>query len=259
MKFEGKTIVVTGTSRGLGAQTAQQLQAAGARVIGLDKNETTAHVDRYIPLDLADGGSIKTAVSQIDEPIHGLCNIAGVAPTLPPDLVLKINFLGTRQLTEALLPKIEEGGSVVHIASGTGMGWARNIAKHKVLRELSLADDIDAFCTEYEIVKANSYHFSKEAIIAWTVGEWKRREERDVRMNAVSPGPIETPLLPDFLSDMTTPDAPMFEMKNSNATPEDVANVVLFLLDDASRWIHAANIPVDGGLSAIVQKRIFQF
>ena len=259
MNFENKTIVVTGTSRGLGAETAKMLKAAGARVIGLDLNESAETIDRYIPLDLADSVSIEAAVAQLDEPIHGLCNIAGVAPTLPPDVVLKINYLGTRQLTEALLPKIEAGGSVVNIASGTGMGWARNIEKHKVLRELSLDGDVAAFCTEYDIVKANCYHFSKEAVIAWTIGEWKRREAHDVRMNAISPGPIETPLLPDFLSDMTTSDAPMFEMKNSNATPEDIANVILFLLDDTSRWIHAANIPVDGGLSAIVQKRIFQF
>lgn len=259
MNLKGKTIVVTGTSRGLGAETAQMLQAAGARVIGLDLNESTANVNRYIPLDLANATSIDSAVAQLDEPIHGLCNIAGVAPTLPPDVVLKINFLGTRQLTEALLPTIKEGGSVVNIASGTGMGWGRNIEKHKVLRELSLNDDVAAFCAEHDIVKADSYHFSKEAVIAWTIGEWKRRESRDVRMNAISPGPIDTPLLPDFLSDMVTANAPMMEMKKSNATPADIANVILFLLDDASRWIHAANIPVDGGLSAIVQKRIFQF
>ncbi len=259
MNLERKTIVVTGTSRGLGAQIAQQLKASGARVIGLDKNETTEHVDHYIPLDLADGKSIETAVSQINEPIHGLCNVAGVAPTLPPPLVLKINYFGNRHLSEMMLPKIEEGGSIVNIASGTAMGWARNIEKHKVLRELSIEDDLEAFCAEYDIVKANCYHFSKEAIVAWTISEWKRREERDVRMNAISPGPIETPLLPDFLSDMTPKDAPMFEMQRSNAEPEEIANVVLFLLDDASRWIHAANIPVDGGLSAIVQKRIFQF
>ena len=259
MNLEGKTIVVTGSSSGLGAETAKMLKGAGARVIGLDLNESTENVDRYISLDLSDSAAIDTAVAQIDEPIHSLCNIAGVAPTLPPVVVLKINFLGTRQLTEALLPKIEEGGSVVNIASGTGMGWGRNIEKHKVLRELSLNDDVAAFCTEYDITTDNSYHFSKEAVIAWTIGEWKRRESHDVRMNAISPGPIETPLLADFLSGMVNPNSPMMEMANSNATPQDIANVVLFLLDDASRWIHAANIPVDGGLSAIVQKRIFQF
>ena len=259
MNLEDKAVVVTGTSRGLGAQVAKQLKASGARVIGLDKNESTEHIDRYIPLDLADGESIKTAVSQINEPIDGLCNIAGVAPTLPPPLVVKINFLGNRHFTELMLPKMKEGGSVVNVASGTAMGWARNIEKHKILRELSLEDDLEAFCAEHDINKANCYPFSKEAIVAWTIGEWKRRENRDIRMNAISPGPIETPLLPDFLSDMTPKDAPMFEMKRSNAAPEEVANVILFLLDDASRWIHAANIPVDGGLSAIVQKRIFQF
>lgn len=262
MALAGKTFIVSGTSRGLGAETARLMQAQGARVIGLDKNETTEHVDHYIPLDLANAASIDGAVEQlkalIDEPVHGLCNIAGVAPTLPPPLVLTINFLGTRYLTEAVEPLLADGGSIVHVASGTALGWARNIDKYKALAELSLGDDIGAFCEEYEIDKVNSYAFSKEALIAWTTQRWKRWEERQIRMNAVSPGPIETPLLPDFMSDMVPPDAPMFEMSR-NGTPGEVADVILFLCDEGSRWIHAANIPVDGGLQAVVQKRIHQF
>ena len=259
MILEGKTIVATGVSSGLGAETAKMLKAAGARVIGMDLKDSAENIDRFIPLDLANADAIDAAVAQIDEPIHGLCNIAGVSPALPPDLVLKINFLGTRRLTNGLLPKIAEGGSIVNIASGTGMGWGRNIDKHKVLRELTLNDDIAAFCTEHDIVKANCYHFSKEAVISWTIGEWKRRESHDVRMNAVSPGTIQTPLLGDFVNDMAPKNAPVFEMKNPHAQPADIANVILFLQDDASRWIHAANIPVDNGLTAIVAKRIFQF
>lgn len=259
MNFEGKTFVVTGTSRGLGLETAQMMKAAGARIIGMDKNESTAVVDRYIRLDLADAASIDAAVAAVDEPIHGLCNIAGVAPTLPPPLVLKINFLGTRQLTNGLIPKMVDHAAIVNVASGTGLGWPRNVAKHKVFFSLGLNDDIDAFCAEYEIEKGNCYHFSKEAVIMWTIGEWKMIDDRGIRMNSISPGPIETPLLPDFLSDMTKSDAPMFEMKNSNGKPEDIANVILFLSDDASRWIHGTNICVDGGLSAVVMKRIHQF
>lgn len=258
MSLSGKTIIVTGTARGLGAETARQMKAAGVRVIGMDLNETTEHVDRYIRLDLADAAAVEAAVAQIEEPIDGLCNIAGVAPTLPPALVLKINFLGTRMLTEALRSKLTDGASIVNIASGTGMGWPRNIQKHKAFFELGLRDDIEAFCAEHDIVKENSYQFSKEALIAWTIQQWKRWEGGQIRMNAISPGPIETPLLPDFLSDMIPADAPMLEMSR-NGTPEEIANIILFLCDDASRWIHAANIPVDGGLSAIVQKRIFQF
>ncbi len=259
MDFSEKTFIVTGTSRGLGAETARKLTEAGAQVIGMDLNETTENVVQYIPLDLANPASIQAAAAQIgNEPIHGLCNIAGVAPTLPPALVVKINFLGTRMLTEAIAPKLADGASIVNVASGTGMGWARNIETHKVLFDLGLQDDIEAFCTEYEIVKGNCYHFSKEAVIAWTIQQWKAWEDRQIRMNAVSPGPIETPLLPDFLSDMTPPDAPMFEMSR-NGTPEEIADVILFLAHETSRWINAANIPVDGGLAAVVHKRIHQF
>ncbi|MFK7804776.1 MAG: coniferyl-alcohol dehydrogenase [Anaerolineae bacterium] len=259
MNFEGKTIIVTGSSRGLGAKTAEMLRERGARIIGMDKNESTEFVDHYIPLDLADASSIEAAAAQIDEPIHGLCNIAGVAPTLPPPLVLKINFTGTRALTNALMPKLSDGASIVNIASGTGLGWPRNVAKHKVLFGLGLDADFDAYCAEYDIEKANAYHFSKEAVIMWTIGEWKNIEERGIRMNAINPGPIETPLLADFLSDMITEDAPMHQMKRSNGTPEEIANVILFLCSDQSSWVHGTTIAADGGLSAIVMKRIHQF
>ncbi|MEM7799187.1 MAG: coniferyl-alcohol dehydrogenase [Chloroflexota bacterium] len=259
MNFEGKTFVVTGSTRGLGAETARMLKDGGARIIGMDKNESTEFVDRYVPLDLADAASIEAAVAEIDEPIHGLCNIAGVAPTLPPPLVLKINFTGTRRLTDTLTSKMADGASIVNIASGTGLGWPRNVAKHKRLFSMGLNDDFDTYCSEEAIEKANCYHFSKEAVIMWTIGAWQKIEERGIRMNAISPGPIETPLLSDFLSDMTTPDAPMFEMKRSNGTPEEIANVILFLCSDASSWIHATNLSVDGGLSAVVMKRIHQF
>ncbi|MEM7348944.1 MAG: coniferyl-alcohol dehydrogenase [Chloroflexota bacterium] len=257
MTLAGKTIIVTGTSRGIGAETARQMSEAGVRVIGMDRNETTENVATYIPLDLADATSIEAAVAQIDEPIHGLCNIAGVAPTLPPAAVLKINFLGTRLLTDTLAPKLVEGASIVNIASGTAMGWPRNIDKLKALMDLGLGDDLEAYCSENGIEKANSYQFSKEAVIVWTIQQWKTWSARNIRMNSVSPGPIETPLLPDFLSDMTPPDAPMYEMER-NGTPEEIAEVILFLQGESSRWIHAANIPVDGGLTAIVQKRIHQ-
>lgn len=262
MALNGKTFIVTGTSRGLGAETARRMQAQGARVIGLDKNETTEHVDHYIPLDLADATAIDGAVEQLkayaNGTIHGLCNIAGVAPTLPPPLVVQINFLGTRYFTESVEPLLADDGSIVHVASGTALGWPRNIDKYKALAKLSLGDDIGAFCEEHEIDKANSYAFSKEAIIAWTTQRWKKWEDRQIRMNTVSPGPIETPLLPDFISDMVPADAPMFEMSR-NATPDEVADVILFLSDEGSRWINAADIPVDGGLQAVVKKRIHQF
>ena len=111
-----------------------------------------------------------------------VCNIAGVAPNLPIPLVLKINFLGTRDLTLALESKISNNGSIVNLASGTAMGWPRNIAKHKIFFDVSLDDDIDAFAAAHEINKANCYHFSKEAVVAWTIQQWKRWEKSSTRL-----------------------------------------------------------------------------
>ena len=76
----------------------------------------------------------------------------------------------------------------------------------------------------------------------WT---WR---DRGIRMNAVSPGPVDTPILKDFIEtlgaraeeDMKTMDRP--------GTPADIAPVVAFLLSDGSAWIRGSNVPVDGGM-----------
>jgi NAD(P)-dependent dehydrogenase (short-subunit alcohol dehydrogenase family) len=107
---------------------------------------------------------------------------------------------------------------------------------------------VPAFCKAHGIVGARSYFFSKEALIVWTMkNRWTWRA-RGIRMNAVSPGPVETPILKDFLEtlgaraeeDMRTMDRP--------GRPDDIAPAVAFLLSDGSAWIRGTNIAVDGGM-----------
>jgi len=69
------TYAVTGVASGIGAELAQVLKAQGHRVLGFDIRETTANIDRFIPLDLNDPASIAHAVRIVGEPLDGLCNI----------------------------------------------------------------------------------------------------------------------------------------------------------------------------------------
>jgi NAD(P)-dependent dehydrogenase (short-subunit alcohol dehydrogenase family) len=78
----------------------------------------------------------------------------------------------------------------------------------------------------------------------WT---WR---ERGIRMNAVSPGPVDTPILKDFLQTLGARAEEDMRVMDRPGRPEDIAPVVAFLLSDASAWIRGANIPVDGGMSS---------
>jgi len=167
--MNGKTIVVTGVASGIGAATAKSLQERGATIIGLDRNEPANSVDAYIPIDLADEGSIAQAIQQIGEatdgPIDALCNVAGVPPTVPPVLVLQVNFLGLRLFTEGVVPYLKEGGSIVNVASLAGMGWQTRVELCNQLFTVENLSDADAFCAEFNIDAENCYEFSKEAVM----------------------------------------------------------------------------------------------
>lgn len=245
--LKSKTVIVTGAASGIGAATATMAAAQGANVISVDINPPANPVGRFIQADLSDKASIDRLIAQLPSGIDGLANIAGLPPTKPAPAVLKVNLVGLKYLTLQVIPKLNQGASIVNLASLAGLGWPD--AKDAIQASQTLDfDGVDAFCKAHAIVGARSYFFSKEALIAWTMqNRWTWRE-RGIRMNAVSPGPVDTPILKDFIEtlgaraeeDMRTMDRP--------GTPADIAPVVNFLLSDGSVWIRGTNVPVDGGM-----------
>lgn len=245
--LQGKTIIVTGAASGIGAATAALVASHGAEVISVDINRPPQPIGRFIEADLSNEASIDTLLASLPAGAHGLANIAGLPPTRPANAVVKVNFVGLKYLTTQLVPKLADGASIVNLASLAGLGWAD--AKEAVLASGQLTfDDVAAFCKQYAIAGPRSYFFSKEALIVWTMqNRWTWRS-RGIRMNAVSPGPVDTPILKDFIAtlgaraeeDMKTMDRP--------GRPADIAPVVAFLLSDGSAWIRGTNVPVDGGM-----------
>ncbi len=245
--LQGKTIVVTGAASGIGAATAALAHSQGANVIAVDIVQPAHGVGRFIEADLSDAVSIDRLIGQLPQGLAGLANIAGLPPTRPAAQVIKVNLVGLKALTTRLVSKLADGASIVNLASLAGFAWADAKEAIRASEELQFSD-VEAFCRAYGIEGARSYFFSKEALIAWTMqNRWTWRD-RGIRMNAVSPGPVETPILKDFLQtlgqraedDMRTMDRP--------GTPQDIAPVVCFLLSGASAWIRGTNIPTDGGM-----------
>ncbi len=249
--LKGKTIVVTGAASGIGAATAALAASQGADVIAVDINPPPQPVGRYLPADLGDRASIDRLVAALPAGINGLANIAGLPPTRPAAQVLRVNLVGLQYLTTQLVPKLADGAAIVNLASLAGLDWARSVEVIRASEGLRF-EDVEAFCQQRAIEGARSYFFSKEALIAWTLqNRWTWRS-RGIRMNAVSPGPVDTPILGDFLQTLGARAEEDMRTMDRAGTPADIAPVVAFLLSDASAWIRGSNIPTDGGMHSNV-------
>ena len=245
--LQGKKLLITGVSSGIGEETARIARAQGAQVIGVDVNPPRVEVDQFVRVDLGERASVDALLAQLPGGLDGLANIAGLPPTRPAPQVLRVNLVGLKYLTLGLLPKLADGASIVNLASLAGVGWPDAVPAIRACESLDF-DGVDAFCAQHRIEGARSYFFSKEALIAWTLQHRWTWRARGIRMNAVSPGPVDTPILKDFIEtlgaraeeDMKTMDRP------GRAT--DIAPVVAFLLSDGAGWLRGANLPVDGGM-----------
>lgn len=245
------TFIVTGAASGIGAATARLLAAGGAEVICADLHRPANPVGVFMQVDLSDPASIDRWVDALPAGIQGLANIAGVPPTRSAAQVLKVNLVGLKYLTLRLVPRLADGAAIVNLASLAGMGWPESVQAIRASESLHF-DGVEAFCRQQAIEGARSYFFAKEALIAWTLqNRWTWRE-RGIRMNAVSPGPVDTPILGDFIATLGARAEEDMRVMDRPGRAEDIAPVVAFLLSPASGWIRGANIPADGGMHAKV-------
>ncbi|WP_020203085.1 coniferyl-alcohol dehydrogenase [Cupriavidus sp. WS] len=252
MKFADKAVVVTGAASGIGAACAAYFKAAGAHVIGVDRNAVPGNgVDQFVQADLSDPASIAAAAARIER-ADALCNIAGLPPTRGTVPVLQVNFTGLRLFTEALLPRLNNGAAIVNLASLAGFGWHQDAAQALALLEVRQPEDVPAFCASHGVDDARAYFLSKEALVVWTLQCRWRWRERGIRMNAVSPGPVETPIHQDFLKTLGERAEEDMRLMERAGRPADIAPLVAFLCSDESAWIRGANIPCDGGMEAHV-------
>ena len=248
---QGKRIVVTGSSSGIGWETARILTEQGAEVLGVDLNKNFDNVEEFYRADLSDPRTIDALVDVLPEGIDGLVNNAGLPPTKPANLLLRVNLIGLKRLTYGLIPKLSDGASIVNVASLAGFGWPKAVDAIKAAENLDF-HNLDRFIEDWNVSSegGRSYFFSKEALIVWTMqNRWTWRD-RGIRMNSVSPGPVDTPILGDFLATLGARAEEDRKVMDRPGTPEDIGPVIMFLLSDMTSWIRGTNIPTDGGMSS---------
>ncbi len=146
---------------------------------------------------------------------------------------------------------MNDGASIVNIASLAGMAWQRHLDR---IAELDAAVDFPSgieVAAAYDRGGPNAYVLSKEWVVSYTKHLAGQLLDRRIRVNSVSPGPVNTPLFPYFETDAGAEQmAWMNEQVGRVGTPEDEAEVVAWLLAGECGWVNGVDLPVDGGLAA---------
>jgi NAD(P)-dependent dehydrogenase (short-subunit alcohol dehydrogenase family) len=240
-------IIVTGAASGIGAATAAHLLRTGHDVIGLDRQP--ARDCPTVLCDLARRETIDEVVGELPDELGGLANVAGVPGTFPAELVMRVNVLGLRHLTESVLPRLAAGSAVVNVASVAAVRDPRPQDEVAAILATASFEAGLAWCLDHPLDAPSAYRFSKQVLIEWTLQASAAWRSRGVRVLAVSPGVVDTPILPDFRASMgdAAIDTATAEAGRL-AEPDDIAPVIAFLLSAEAQWVNGVDIRIDGGL-----------
>lgn len=237
MEFTNKVIVISGTKSGIGHSCALSLIEGGSFVIGLDIERSTIEHERYLhyQVDIRDEKAVLELANTIDNrfgEIHGLVNCVGIYASGKPFYEIDINdwnnvistnltgmFIVSKYITQKMLKY--KGGKIVNIS-----------------------------CIRSSIFRANmaDYAASKGAVVSFTSAMALDLKDFNIQVNSVAPGFTYT--------DMTQRSFDNPEVRTYSesiipvgriAKPEDIANVVCFLLSDKANYINGETIYVDGG------------
>jgi NAD(P)-dependent dehydrogenase (short-subunit alcohol dehydrogenase family) len=252
--YAGKRVVVTGAATGVGAALLDLLAEIGApEVTVIDVKECTGPHATFIEANLADEAAVEAAAAQIDGRIDVLFNNAGVAATQPPRVVLAVNYLALRRLSERLIDQIPAGGAIVNTASIAGVRWPEHVTEINELLDTEGWDAaLDWVDANLESVGGDSYSFSKEVVRVWSMRSSRWSGARGVRTNTVCPAPIDTPLLKDFKETMGEQIIEWTAKQATGAfmTPREVAMPLAFLGSEAASYVNGHDLIADGGFNA---------
>jgi NAD(P)-dependent dehydrogenase (short-subunit alcohol dehydrogenase family) len=237
--LEGKTILVTGASSGIGVKTAQVLASYGASLILTGRNagkinqcmgslQGTNHTS--IVADLANEEGIQSLAEAI-EPVNGIVFSAGITAHMPVqfirqtdyDTIFSINYRAAVLLTSKLLAKkkIKENASLVYISS---------VASHLPYFGGAL------------------YSSSKAALEIYVKTLALEMASKKIRANCLAPTFVKTPMIEQTEKTLSKETMEKFEKQHplGFGEPEDVALAAVFLLSDASKWITGISLPMGG-------------
>jgi len=247
-RYHGKRAVVVGGATGMGAAVAELVLDAGAEVVVMDRAEVALDGVKRIALDLADQRSIEAAARECGGPVDALFSCAGVADGTPG--IERINFIGHRHLIDLLLAdrSLSRGSAIGLISSAAGFGWEQNLPKLDEYLDITDFDAATAWALEHG--KAD-YIWSKLAINAYVAREALGLMAQGIRINAILPGPTDTPLAQANADTWLSFGADYRDETGTEAsTPMEQAYPLAFLCSDAAASITGVTLVTDVGYFA---------
>jgi NAD(P)-dependent dehydrogenase (short-subunit alcohol dehydrogenase family) len=246
------TYLVTGAASGLGAAVTARLRGAGHRVVTVDLRDCDVNADLGTAAGRAD--ALTAALALVDGPLAGLVPCAGLGPQVPDHaLIASVNFFGAVAFLDGCLDALAAGAPAAAVA----------ISSNSTTLDPTVSPDlVDAFLARDEDrareiasgLAGNTVYASSKVAIARDVRrrviDWGARR---VRINAVAPGPFQSPLLQQGIDDpvfgplITALEVP----SGAIGTPDEVAAAITFLLGPDASYVHGSILFVDGGIDAV--------
>ena len=243
--LSGKTILVTGASSGIGAETAVECSRLGATVILTGRNqdrlqEVQSRLDtsfsqghRYIVADLSMEDDIANLVTEINQ-IDGLVNNAGVNRVKPVPFI-----------------KQEDLDYIFQNNTFPGVLLTQMLLKKKKLRKNTSIVFTSSVSSFFNAPGRALYSSSKAALTSFMRSFAVELANRNIRANAVHPGMIETGFIHKTLTnEEIEKDMAKYPLKRYGR-PEEVAWAIIYLLSDASAWVTGSSLVIDGGFMLI--------
>lgn len=199
--YEGKTVVITGSASGMSKSATELLIELGAKVYAIDINPIELPVEKAYQADLSDKEAIDKVISNLPTKIDVLFLCHGIAQFPGKELLVqKVNFYSQKYMTEKLLDRISEHGSVTFISSVGGFGWQRVYNKAIELINIPTWDEAMKWYEENPELTNNAYVFSKQCLESYVTYKCMSKEfiDKRIRLNAINPGDTTTGLTPDF-------------------------------------------------------------
>ncbi len=260
--YEGKRVVVSGGGgAGMGAAAVTELKDLGAEIHVLDLKEPPVSVASHQSADLRDPAAVAAAIDKIGGRIDALFNCAGLpGPPFSDVDTMLVNFAAPRHLAACCLPHMPEGSAVCSISSTAGAGYLMNIAKWMPLVATATFAEAKAWIDEHPKEVETGYSPSKEALIIWTMYAALEFRQHGVRLNCISPGPTDTPMMPAF-EDMAG--AQLIDMfargAGRRSTPAEQAYPMIFLNSAAASYVSGENLVTDGGTLGAMTTGVLTF
>lgn len=262
--YEGKNVVITGSASGMSKSATELLLELGANVYAIDINPIDLPVTKKYQADLSNKEEIDKVLEELPDKIDALFLCHGIAYFKGKELLVqKVNFYSQKYMTEKLLDRITDHGSVTFISSVGGFGWQQVYSKAVELINLPTWEEAMDWYNNHEELIQSAYVFAKQCLESYVTYKCMSPEfiDRRIRINAINPGDTTTGLTEDF-NKSTSPNGDIKEgeemisnifLKSWNgyaAEPKEMGYPMVVVGSDICSYMSGQLIYIDFGLTS---------